>query len=527
MNTLGWEELKRLSVGISLAASLLASALVIYAETRYESANRPGTPSQFDGNKQTGDKRNESLGFLTDVNVAVGLAGISGGDYDAVTTREVRFDVLKIRNWFAQFGIREKILFDPSPSQLDHELEYLGIGYETAKGRIRLFWDHTCHNPTRKLPAEKRNSIHWNELGIGYETMGMRLGHKNHRIIFDQGSEWLHNINWRASLSKIWMRTENRYEWIFKFDIRDDAFRVGNQVLFVQLGLESIYDDRGVNLNPRLAIGDRIHLNEHMYLIPSVSYEHFHDWYRLGDEQDFFSAGLSLEMALDHEILRNSSVLEKPKVSWVPRFHVNGGYAKILDDEEFGYRSDLGVDLDLLKINHNKTLSIDTHAGILTLPHDLNPYIVTYAIAPTLKIDLDNLNLKVFHSYSSLYGLEDEGVIRDYHLLGLELKDNNMAHWNWNLRSGGYVSTKDFDFWGDLRCGLIYNLRKKGTTPYVGGSVHYLLGGRSVFGHAIEAGVKIPGRIGSVGLYFRHQDDYEVFRFGRGNQTLLGFGVKI
>jgi adenylate cyclase len=42
-------------------------------------------------------------------------------------------------------------------------------------------------------------------------------------------------------------------------------------------------------------------------------------------------------------------------------------------------------------------------------------------------------------------------------------------------------------------------------------------------GDVIEAGGKIPGESGDFSLYVSFQDDFDVFRFGKGTQTLLGF----
>ena len=518
--------LKNLLASIGLVALSFGFGYPAHSDTRYKSANKTEALSEFHKTRQNESKGDASVRLLTDVNAAIEAAGVSGGDYRARITRKVQFDALRIKDWFLHLGFREESLLDPSPSQLDHELEYLGIGYKTAHGRIKLFWDHTCHNPSRKLPKRKRNDIHWNELGIGYETTGMMLGHKNDGIKFNSGSEWFNNINWRASLSKIWMRTENDYEWISKLGIRDDVFRMGNQVFYIQLSLNSIYDDRGINLNPCLEIGDRIRLKENISLSPFVSYKHFHDWYGLGEGEDFFSAGLRLEMGLGHENANNFSNLEKPKISWTPKFHINGGYTHFVDNDDYGYSSDFAIDLDILELDQDKTLSLNTYAGILTLPHDLNPHIVMYKIGPSLEIDLDNFDLRIFHSYSCLYGLEDTGVIRNYNLLVLELENNNASHWNWNVKIGVYPSTKNFNYWGDLRGSLGYDFYKKGITPYINFSGHYLQGKGSVFGYAIEAGGKIPGESGDFSVYLSFQDDFDVYRFGKGTQTLLGMRFK-
>ncbi len=517
-----FQYLIKLLASIGLATLYLGFGCPSHPDTRDKSVSKTGALPESYNTRQNKSKKDPSVKFLTDVNVAIQAAGFSGGDYSISITREVQFDALRIRGWFLHFGFQEESLFDPSPRQIDHDLEYLGLGYETARGRIKLFWDHTCYNPSRKLSKKKRNDIHWNELGIGYETTGMMLGHKNDEIEFDSGSEWLNNVNWRASLSKIWMRAENNYEWMFKFGMRDDVFRIGNQIFYIQLSLNSIYDHRGINLTPFLEIGDRIHLNEDICLTAFISYEHFHDWYSIGEKEDFFSAGLGIEMGLGHEKPNNFSNPEKLRISWTPKIHINGGYASIVSNEDYGYSSDVAFDLDILKLDQNKTFTLNTYAGILTLPHDHYPYLIEYDIGPSVQIDLDYSNLRIFHSYSCLYGLKDTSVIRNYDLLGLELKNNNASYWNWNVEIGVYPSTKNFDYWGDLRGSLGVNFRIKRITPYTNFSGHYLPGRSSVFGYAIEAGGKIPGQSGDFSLYLSFQDDFDVFRFGKGTQTLLG-----
>jgi len=518
--------LKELLTSICLATLVLGFCSPAYPDTQYESVNKQRVSSKSNKSRQNESKRNNSFQLLADLSAAIEAAGVSGGDYSAIITRKLQFDALKMRDWSLQFGIREQSMLDPSPSQLDHELEYVGIGYNMVDGRLKLLWDHTCHNPSRKLPKEKRNDIHWNELGIGYETPGMMLGHKNHGVTFNSGSEWLHNTNWRASLSKIWMRTENEYEWMFKLGIRDDVFRTGNQVFYIRVSLSSIYDDRGITIDPCLEIGDRIRLNENIYVIPFVSYTHFHDWYSLDRREDFFFTGLCLEMGLGQESFPGFSNSEKVKVSWAPKFHINGGYATIIDNEDYGHSSDFVVDVELLKVDQDKTLSVNTYAGILTLPHDLNPYAAIYKIGPCLEMGLDNCDVMIFHSYSWLYGLENTGVVRNYNLLGLELKNTTTSHWNWDVKIGVYPSTQDFDYWGDLYGSLGYDFYKEGLSPYIHCSGHYLQGSDSVFGYAVETGVKIPGKAGSCTIYLCLQDDFDVFRFGKGRQTVLGIKFK-
>jgi len=518
--------LKKIWAGVVIAVFSFGFGYLTHAQVRYPSLDKPLPSSESYKYKtmQNERKRDNPVRFITDINASIEAAGVRGGDYASSIKRQVQFDVLKTRAAFLHFGFQEESLFDSSPAQLDHEFEYLGIGYETTNGRCGLFWDHTCYNPSRRIPEDKSNRIHWNELGIGYETIGMMLGHKNNGIGINSGTEWLNHINWRASFCRIWMRTENVYEWMSKIGIRDDIFRLDNHVFYCQISLNSIYDERGINLNPFIEIGDRISFKQNIYLIPFVSYKHFYDWYRLSQGEDILFSGLSLEIVLDkktNHIFSNTNK-ERSKSSWTPMFDIDGGYANFINNEEYGHKSDVAIDVDLLKFGSDQVLGLDTYVGILTLPHDLNPCIVGYKIGPSIKIALDNLGIRIFHSYSALYGIENENTIRGYHLIGLNLDNHNASDWNWNLNIGVYPYSSGFDYWGDLHGSIGYRFLKRGITPYVNCSGHHLQGDHSLFGHAIEAGVRVPAHTGSFSIYICMQDDFDVFRFGKGSQELLG-----
>ena len=484
----------------------------------------PQKPEVLLGSQES--KKDTPFGFLTNVNASIEVAGISGGEYIAKMIRRLQFDVLRIKNWTLHFSIQEQSLFDPSPIQLDHEITYLGIGHQTDDHRITFFWDHTCYNPSRKVPKNRRNDIHWNELGIKYETTSMMPGHKNDGIKSNSGSEWLNSINWRTSLSKIWMKSENDYEYIGKIDLRYDIFRYGRQVIHLQPGFNVIYDNRGFNQDYRLEMGDRIFLNKNIYLTPLLSYECFHDWYDLGEGENFFLAGLRLEMGLDHENTNSFSDIEKTNTHWTPKFHVVGSYTNIFNNDNFGHSSDVAFDLDLFRLDQDKRLRLNTYVGVLTPPDDFNPFRIKYGIGPFLEINSDSFDIKIFHYYSCLYDHEEKGVRKDYNLFGLEIKDNNALHWKWNGGIGVYPTTKNFDYRGDLQGSVGYDFYKRGISPYVNCSGHYLQGDTPLFGDAIEAGVIIPGATGTFSIYLRLQDDFDVFRYGKGKQTLLGIKFK-
>jgi hypothetical protein len=468
--------------------------------------------------------------LLTDVHAGLGIAGAEGGDYELQTTRKLHFDILDFRKYFLHLGFEEISLYDYSPSQMYHIIGYISGGIETDTGRFSVFWEHTCHNPTRQFPDNKDNDIRWNEYGIGYETTGMRFGHENDGIRFDDTSEWLHKINWRASGVGVWMRTDNDYDYMLKFGIRDDYLRFQNNVLYVEFGIDAIFDDRGTNCNYLVEAGDRILLTQNISFVPYVSYESFNDWYDLDKGEDFFFYGVRLEAALGPDNTRNKVVKEEQS-KWGPvidteempfKFSMSPGYNTNLKGTHKDARSsDVFLDLDILKFDADKTLTLNTYAGIMTPTDEFNIENVNYKIGPSLKIELDECYLRLFHTYSCLYGFERTGLIRNYNLLGAQIgKDGQL---NWNFGAGAFATTTYFDYDALLRGTVGYDFAAEGIVPYINGSLAYLVGDDSVTGNAVEGGLKIPGSFGCFGVYLRHEDSFDVFRFGEGEQNWFGF----
>jgi len=475
---------------------------------------------------------NSQIRYVTDPHASIAVAGVSGGDYRLKTTREAQVDLIRYKDWFFHFGIQETSLFDYQPSQLDHQLYYFKIGQETDKGRISVYWDHTCNNPIRKFHDGKFNQIHWNEFGIGYETTGMQLGHENDGITFDDSSRWLNKIDYGAAFSWIWMRNDNDYKYMFKPEIRDDIVRFGPHVLYAQCKVIATYDDRGINYITSVEAGDRINLGRGTYLAPYVSYEYFHDCYGLDDGQDFYEAGLRLEASFGPD---NSPALPKNnfdysgtsnKSLYSPlRYYVNGGYNQNLHGTKNRCNSsDMFFDLDVLKFDDNKILTVNSYAGLLSERGSFDLQNMNYKIGPSLKIDLADSYLRFFHSYSVLYGDDFEGLVKKYNLFGAEF--GKVARLSWLFQTAVYPVTTNFDYYSHFLATTNYDFTTgQLITPYVNGSLKYLLGNNSVFGNAVETGFKLTGEQGKFVLYVRHEDSYDVFRFGKGEQLWLGFRI--
>jgi hypothetical protein len=364
----------------------------------------------------------------------------------------------------------------------------------------------------------------------------MRLGHRNYGIEFNDDSQWLYNINWGASFSKVWMRHENDYKYMFKLGVRNDLLKINNHIFYAQAKVNAIYDNRGINWSPSFEAGDRFRLAENVSVTSFVSYERFYDWYGLSEEEDFFLAGLRLEASLGPDnsdgLSKHPHNLEEAKIAdrtlsspdeQPLRIHISGGYnVNLHGTHEDSRSSDFNIDLDILKFDDNKVLTINTYAGILTDPGAFEIQNVNYKVGPSLKIDLSDYYFRLFHSYSCLYGVDHEGVIRNYNLIGAKLGRD--ARLSWRLQGSAYPYTTNFDYDAHLLAAMAYDFYiGKVITPYLDGSLQYLFGRNSEFGNAVEGGLKFPGEIGDFVLYLRLEDSFDVFRFGEGSQRWLGF----
>jgi hypothetical protein len=519
----------KLSAGIILAC-LVIGICEANENRKYKGVANKGIPSEWV--EDLYGENNGQIELFTDVHAGIEAAGVHGGEYGFSTSRELQFDIFKYQQWYIHFAIEERNIFEDSPSQLDHTIQYFQAGYETPNGRIGLFWDHTCNNPTRNIPDTEHNEIRWNEIGLGYETTAMRFGHEYDGLSFNNESEWLNKISWGMSASRVWMRHENDYDYMFKAKVRDDIFRTGNHVFYTQFEMNAINSDRGTEVDTSLEFGDRIRAGKNVRIVPFVSYEHYNNWYGLDDGEDLFRAGIRLEASLggakDNE--KGCEKIDEPRSERFDRpreqpmrIRINGGYNVNLHGTYKESRSsDLNVDLDVLRIDDDTTFSVNTYAGILTDAGSFDIHNVNYKIGPSLRIERDDYYWRLFHSYACLYGVDHDGVIRNYNLVGAEIgKEDKIS---WRMQGGVYLSNMDFDYDGYLQGMLGYDFYTgEWMAPYVNGYVNHLAGDESESGYAFEGGLRFRGEGGNFVLYLRLEDNFDVFRFGQGEQRWLGF----
>lgn len=477
----------------------------------------------------------KTFDFLPDVAAMVEVGGYvhNTPDYDLRVRRAIHFDLLRSNNWFVCFQFNERDIFGDGPRQYDHKLEYIGFGKElSGRGRLKLFCDHTCNNPPRKYGLDERfNQIHWTEIGIGFETSGMRLGHRS------EGQ-----TNYMVSLSRIRRPTNCDYEWAFRLSLRRDAKAVRDHLFYAQFDLKSIYDGRGLTFSPKLEVGNRIQPSKfgNVSLIQFLSYEYQPDALGVDESEGFSMAGMRLEMALAQDGVEK---LRTERISFIPKLRIEGGYSYI-HDNKYVQSSDVRICTDCFEWA-GKTISANTYVGMLTRSKFGNPYQVKYEIGPSLRFEMDRKELWLNLAYASIYDVDTEESKRSYGRLDIELGNDKDSPLSWRIAPGLYLYTHHFDYWGDLAGSVRWDILSRfiGTKsseqskrpilegrkaiPYLGIDAHYLIGGDSNLGLAGEAGIIFQGGAGKFIFYLRWQDDIDPFRYGDdARQTMTGVRVE-
>jgi hypothetical protein len=436
-------------------------------------------------------------------------------------------------NGFLDFLFMGEDIFTQRPVQINHEFDYLRLGYAASWGSVFLFWHHRCNNSIGPTP---RNKLHWNDMGVGFAS---HTGFEEERP---------GNISWKISLSKMFMLSKNEYKWkgdlFFRINLGERPWAP-----FFSMRLDWIYDDRGIVFSPIAELGYQVFLQNGFFLSAFLRWEYLRDGatYK-GRSTSFATIGIQI----GREILSQ----DEGKEEWrqglkvdgadLAAIRVSGGYAHVIS-KDYGYigeaRLELSPPLRWLG-NHRVDLSLFT--GITTPQNNMFPNSIKTMIRPSYCWEMGDLEMQVRYGYSrrEVTGTKiEDKTTRESHeaaitLLGEVGKEGQQnavkppglerrARIQGRLTFRVFFLCHNFDFWGECSSSVNIDLARLETiTLYTALDLVQLFGRESPTGFAAEIGLRLGGGAGRSTLYVKFQKDIDRFWFKHTDEQYL-VGLKM
>jgi hypothetical protein len=440
--------------------------------------------------------------------------------YTMILHRVIGVDVLRYSNIVLSFSVNEGIRYKDTDSNylypylIRNQMDFVNLRWELPQGSLSWFIDHSCNNNINEDVAGSRR-VRWYGTGLGWETNGMRLGHRNTGITFGKAEhfEILNIINYGFSAAKSLSTRYNNYTMIARGALRYDPLRYYFLIPYIEGSLEALVEDR-VKIDRALEAGMRISLLN-VDITPYVGYRHRHDL-DLDNMRavDLYLIGFRLEALVGGERWQEERDIKMPLL--LPGIHFSGGYGYLVLDEYLYFNSDILFEVDLIRIE-NLTVFLNNR-----LSHNssskrkgLYPRYLYYIAESGLSYDMHNLRAYVEPFYR--YGRFDEGnYYRGYNeqfqMIGLRLKSRGMEigdinygigfgggggfEWlnsiNWLVSAGRTVHENNYCYDWDCQLKLRWDiLRYWVIIPYLSGAVRFIRDESSVWEYSTETGVRL------------------------------------
>jgi len=518
----GWDGMMRIT-----CTTLLAAAIALVA-------GHSGGPAHAAERGEGSGLERSSGGweFLPDFGLSGEAALVAGGalSHDAILRRNVELDFLRRGNLVLSFHWGDRTPLEGGPKALQNSFEYLGVGYDTAYGRLKGFYRHTCSQTVSQVYGD---NMRWSEFGVGLVTQGARLGHYNDGIDTQGPGGWLLRPNLDLSLAWVGLASNTDYSFRARGTLREDLYRAGVHVLYALAGLD-VFAGTGSPWGATLELGDR------MLLFPKLDLTLFCAYRRIPDPYGADTGAANVLLAGTRLTTRSPESFLRPAAE-LPDLRITGSYATALNAE--GSDADVGLSLGALRLDQvslwgNGTISLQTGG-------DLVPKYVIYDVGPELRLEEDRYYLTFEYHYVTRHDANAEEVdYRRYHSLALGVATDGMDVRRWDrervldpssdrrlplngsLRGGVFLDRRRFPYHAFLDAAQRWDaLRYSRSIVYERLEARGYFGGGSLFGFRPEVGLRRVGRAADFTLYMNYQRNIQPIRWER-NEGRLTIGVR-
>ncbi len=477
-------------------------------------------------------------------------------DYSSILRRAVDVTILRYNGIFASFLVSEETLFYNAegfgnyPYKIKYTMDYVNAGYEFHNSSLSVVVDHICHNVIDHSENTDAMQLRWYGVGIKWESFGMRTGRKDENIRFTTYTtfDWLYSFQFMLYAGRKLYVEEFLYDEILRGVSRFDILRWYNMVPYLELSLQGLVDNR-MRVDISVEAGMRLRLS-HVNLIPYVRYMRMHDSELYKDRAaDFMVAGMSVESLLG-EGQWGSAPRGTGGNNSSPQMHLSGGYAKYYGSNYLGYQTDIGIGLDVVRIQDFLVF------GSSRLKHDstaeanaLYPRYIEYSFDGGIEYDAPwDLFARAWYSHERRHdGNTYRGGTETADMAGVSIGTIGIKPGFSNARIGreeferaGFLNNVELLFsigWIfhdtfypydlDIRARMRWDVFIwEKLIPYVMPDIHYLRGDISDIEYGIEPGVRMIAGF-TVMLYYRYEYRVNIDRVGGMDERHHLIGIRL
>jgi len=518
-------------------------------------------------NSTESDGAAHNAGNYTENLTVLPAAGISlrGGyyfnnnpGYRALLHKTVDLHLLRYKSLFASFLVSEDTLFRDHgertmyPYKIKYIMDYINLSWDFGRSYLGVVVDHICYNLIDQVQDTDPYELRWYGIGIKWESHGMKTGLKNSGFHFNDGlfRNFPFALNFMGYYGRSLYTERFEYTYISRGALRIDFLMLRPFVLYAETNVQALIDDR-IRFDPSGELGLRVRCGN-ADIIPYVRYLYQHDSELFNDApRSYWMAGLGFETLLGTGKWGTPEIRgEALPAPGVMEMHFSGAYTKFYGSMYNGYRSDIALYIDIVRINNlsvvcNNRMYHDSKAAA----NALFPRYITYTFQGGLEYRVQPLwVLQGMYQHERRHdGNTYRGHEENYHLAGVSVKTIGMKPGYGTIRIArsslrGMHAVNTFDagvsagrILGDMNYPYRWDLRGQvrwdtfqawNAVHYLGGDVHLLLGEDNEREYGVETGFRFLFGV-SATLYYRYEKQVNIDFVSGAEELHHMAGVKI
>lgn len=479
-------------------------------------------------------------------------------DYRGLLHKTIDIHLLRYKSIIASFLVSEDTIFRDHgnrqfyPYKIKYVMDYINISWDFGRTYLGFVVDHICYNLIDQVRNTDPYELRWYGIGIKWESHGMKTGMKSRGILFDDGlfRSFPISLNFMTYLGRGLYTERFEYSYLSRGALRLDFLILRPVVFYAETTVQALIDDR-VRFDTAGELGLRIRCGS-ADIIPHVRYLYRHDSELYDDApQRYWVAGLAFETLLGTGQRGTPGMVGEalPSLDFM-EMHLAGAYTKYYGSVYNGYRSDIALFIDLVRVNDfsvicNTRMYHDSKADA----NALFPRYITYTFQGGAEYRLQSLwVLQGIYQHERRHdGNTYRGHEENYHLAGISVKTIGLKPGYDNVRiserncskiravntldasigAGRIVDDLNYPYRWDLRGQMRWDIFQVwNAVHYLGGDLRFLLGEDNEREYGVETGVRFLFGITAT-LYYRYEKQVDIDFVGGAEELHHMAGVRI